>query len=42
METLTLSAADGEALIARVYQSNLSAVDARVVEQVVRMLLWVV
>lgn len=42
METLPLSAADGEALIARVYQSNLSAADARVVEQVVRMLLWVV
>jgi hypothetical protein len=42
METLTLSATDGEALIARVSQSNLSAADARVVEQVVRMLLWVV
>ena len=42
VDPLTLSAVDGEALIARVYQSNVSAADAHLVEQVVRMLLWVV
>ena len=42
VDNLTLSVADGEALIARVYQSNVSTADARLVEQVVRMLLWVV
>jgi hypothetical protein len=40
-DNVTLSAAEGEALIARVYQSNLSAADAGVVEQVIRMYFWV-
>jgi hypothetical protein len=40
-QNVTLSAAEGEALIARVHQSNLSADDAGVVEQVIRMYFWV-
>jgi transposase len=36
-----LNADDGEALITRVHQSNLSADDAGVVEQVIRMYFWV-
>lgn len=39
---VTLSAEAGEALIARVHQSNLSADDAGVVERVIRMYFWVV
>jgi hypothetical protein len=39
---VTLSAEAGEALIARVRQSNLSADDAGVVERVIRMYFWVV
>jgi transposase len=38
---ITLSAKDGEALIARVHQSNLSGDDAGVVEWVIRMYFWV-
>jgi hypothetical protein len=38
---VTLSAEEGEALIARVHQSNLSAADAGVVEWVIRMYCWV-
>lgn len=38
----TLSAAEGEALITRVHQSNLGAEDAGVVEWVIRMYFWVV
>ncbi len=38
--TVTLSAAAGEALIARVHQSNLGADDAGVVEWVIRMYFW--
>src|SRR5574341_638441 len=37
----TLSAEEGEALIARVHQSNLGAEDARIVEWVIRMYFWV-
>ena len=40
-QNVTLSAAEGEALIARVHQSNVSADDAGVVEQVIRMYFWV-
>jgi transposase len=40
-QNVTLSAVEGEALIARVHQSNLSADDAGVVEQVIRMYFWV-
>ena len=40
-EHVTLSTAEGEALIARVHQSNLSADDAGMVERVVRMYFWV-
>ena len=41
LPSLTLSAEAGEALIARVYQSGLSAEDAGVVEQVIRLYCWV-
>src|SRR5712691_12449850 len=41
-DNVTLSAEAGEALIARVHQSNLSADDAGVVERVIRMYFWVV
>jgi hypothetical protein len=37
---MTLSAEDGEALIARVHQSGLSAEDVGVVEQVIRLYFW--
>jgi len=37
----TLSVAEGEALIARVHQSGLSAEDAGMVEQVIRLYFWV-
>jgi transposase len=40
-DTVTLSAEEGEALIARVHQSNLGADDAGVVEWVIRMYCWV-
>jgi hypothetical protein len=40
-ENVTLSTAEGEALIVRVHQSNLSADDAGMVERVVRMYFWV-
>lgn len=40
--SLTLSAEAGEALIARVHQSGLSAEDAGVVEQVIRLYCWMV
>jgi transposase len=40
-QNVTLSAAEGEALIGRVHQSNLRADDAGVVEQVIRMYFWV-
>jgi rubredoxin len=40
-EQVTLSAEDGEALIARVRQSNLGVDDAGVVERVIRMYFWV-
>ena len=40
--SLTLSAQEGESLIARVHESGLSAEDAGVVEQVIRMYFWVV
>jgi hypothetical protein len=36
----TLSADEGEALIARVHQSNLGAEDARIVEWMIRMYFW--
>jgi hypothetical protein len=39
--TVTLSADEGEALIARVHQSNLGAEDAGVVEWVIRRYFWV-
>jgi hypothetical protein len=39
--SITLSAEEGEALIARVHQSGLSAEDAGVVEQVIRLYFWV-
>lgn len=39
-DTVTLSAEEGEALIARVHQSNLRADDAGVVEWVIRMYFW--
>ena len=38
---MTLSADEGEALIARVHQSNLGADDAGVVEWVIRLYFWV-
>jgi hypothetical protein len=40
-EHITLSVAEGEALIARVHQSNLGAADAGGVEWVIRMYFWV-
>ena len=40
-ENVTLNTAEGEALIVRVQQSNLSADDAGTVERVVRMYFWV-
>jgi transposase len=40
-DNVTLSTAEGEALIARVHQSNLSADDAGMVERVVRLYFWV-
>ena len=40
-QNVTLSAVEGEALMARVHQSNLRADDAGVVEQVIRMYFWV-
>ncbi len=40
-DTVTLSADEGEALIARVHQSNLGADDARVVEWVIRLYFWI-
>ncbi len=40
-DNVTLSAEEGEALIARVHQSNLGADDAGVVEWVIRMYFWV-
>jgi hypothetical protein len=40
--SISLRAAAGEALIVRVHQSGLSAEDAGVVEQVIRMYFWVV
>lgn len=39
---ITLSTQDGEALIARVHASGLSAEDAGVVEQVIRLYFWVI
>lgn len=39
---ITLSTQDGEALIARVHESGLSAEDAGVVEQVIRLYFWVI
>lgn len=41
-ESISLSAEEAEGLIARVHQSDLSAEDAGVVEQVIRMYFWVV
>jgi transposase len=40
-ENVTLSAEEGEALIARVHLSNLAQADAGVVEQIIRMYFWV-
>lgn len=40
-DNVTLSANEGEALIARVHQSNLGVEDARIVEWVIRMYFWV-
>ena len=40
-DTVTLSADEGEALIARVHQSNLGVEDARIVEWMIRMYFWV-
>jgi transposase len=40
--TVTLSSAEGEALIARVRQSNLPPADAGMVEQIIRMYFWLV
>ncbi len=40
-QNVTLSADDGEALIARVHLSNLPRADAGMVEQVIRMYFWV-
>jgi transposase len=40
--SLTLSADEGEALIARVHESGLSAEDSGVVEQVIRLYFWVI
>jgi hypothetical protein len=40
--TVTLSSAEGEALIAQVRQSNLPPADAGTVEQIIRMYFWVV
>lgn len=41
-QNVTLSAAAGEALIARVHQSSLCVEDAGVVEQVIRLYFWVI
>jgi transposase len=40
-ENVTLSAEEGEALIARVHRSNLAQADAGVVEHIIRMYFWV-
>jgi transposase len=40
--SITLRAEEGEALIARVHQSGLSAEDAGVVEQVIRLYFWMI
>jgi len=40
--TVTLSSAEGEALIAQVRQSNLPPADAGMVEQIIRMYFWLV
>lgn len=40
-DKVTLSADEGEGLIARVHQSNLGAEDARIVEWMIRMYFWV-
>jgi hypothetical protein len=40
--SLTLSAEEGEVLIARVHESGLSAEDSGVVEQVIRLYFWVI
>ncbi len=40
-KNVTLSAAEGEALIARVHLSNLPQADAGMVEQIIRMYFWV-
>src|SRR5438128_901770 len=41
VDTVTLSADEGEALITRVHQSNLGAEDAGIVEWMIRMYFWV-
>jgi rubredoxin len=41
-ETVTLSSAEGEALITQVRQSNLPPADAGMVEQIIRMYFWLV
>jgi transposase len=41
VDNVTLSAEEGEALIARVHLSNLAQADARVVEQIIRLYFWV-
>ena len=40
-DNVTLNAEAGEALIARVHQSNLALADAGMVEQIIRMYFWV-
>ena len=40
-DNVTLSAEEGEALIARVHRSNLAPADAGVVEHIIRMYCWV-
>lgn len=40
--SITLRAEEGEALIARVHQSGVSAEDAGVVEQVIRLYVWMI
>lgn len=40
--TITLSSADGEALIAQIHQSNLPHAQAGMVEQIIRMYFWLV
>ncbi len=42
VDTVTLSAEEGEALSARVHLSNMAQADARVVEQIIRLSFWVV